>query len=167
VPMCYAKKLMEAELVKSGIPYVIHRPSGYFYDIVKVFRPMIEKGKVTLLGKKPVSANVVDTPDFADFILEHLSDQNAVYNVGGKETWTYEEIARMCFEAAGKEPQISTAPPWLFDVLANLPKNKKNGKQPIIRFSKWTLSNDMVGDTKVGSHSFKEYIHDSFTGGGK
>lgn len=167
VPMCYAKKLMEAELVKSGIPYVIHRPSGYFYDIVKVFRPMVEKGKVTLLGKKPVSANVVDTPDFADFILEHLSDQNAVYNVGGKETWTYEEIARMCFEAAGKEPQISTAPPWLFDVLANLPKNKKNGKQPIIRFSKWTLSNDMVGDTKVGSHSFKEYIHDSFTGGGK
>ncbi|MCI1722749.1 MAG: NAD(P)H-binding protein [Lachnospiraceae bacterium] len=167
VPMCYAKKLMEAELVKSGIPYVIHRPSGYFYDIVKVFRPMIEKGKVTLLGKKPVSANVVDTPDFADFILEHLSDQNAVYNVGGKETWTYEEIARMCFEAAGKEPQISTAPPWLFDVLANLPKNKKNGKQPIIRFSKWTLSNDMVGDTKVGSHSFKEYIHDSFAGGGK
>jgi uncharacterized protein YbjT (DUF2867 family) len=51
VPMCYAKKLMEAELVKSGIPYVIHRPSGYFYDIVKVFRPMIEKGKVTLLGR--------------------------------------------------------------------------------------------------------------------
>jgi len=167
VPMCYAKKLMEAELVKSGIPYVIQRPSGYFYDIVKVFRPMVEKGKVTLLGKKPVSANVVDTPDFADFILEHLPDQNAVYNVGGKETWTYEEIARMCFEAAGKEPHISTAPPWLFDVLANLPKNKKNGKQPIIRFSKWTLSNDMVGDTKVGSHSFKEYIHDSFTGGGK
>ena len=165
VPMCHAKYLMEQDLKKSGMPYVIYRPSGYFYDIVKVFRPMIEKGKVTLLGKTPVRANVVDTPDFADFIVAHLGDQNCIYNVGGKETWTYEEIARMCFEAAGKEPCIKYAPAWLFDVLANLPKNRKNGKQPIIRFSKWTLSNDMVGDTKVGEHSFRQYIKDSFQKG--
>ena len=164
VPMVHAKKLLEAELVKSGIPYVIHRPSGYFYDIVKVFRPMIEKGKVTLLGKKPVYANVVDTPDFADFIVAHLSDVNTVYNVGGKETWSYEQIARLCFEAAGRQPVISTAPAWLFDVLAALPKNKTSGKAAIIRFSKWTLSHDMTGDTHVGEHSFKQYIYDSFRG---
>jgi len=162
VPMCHAKYLLEEELKKSGISYVIHRPSGYFYDIVKVFRPMIEEGKVTLLGKKPVRANVVDTPDFAEFITEHLGDDNKIYNIGGKETWTYEEIARMCFEAAGKKPCIKHAPSWIFDVLADLPKNKKNGKQAIIRFSKWTLSNDMVGDTQVGEHSFRQYIGDSF-----
>jgi uncharacterized protein YbjT (DUF2867 family) len=165
VPMAYSKKMLEEELVKSGISYVIHRPSGYFYDIIKVFRPMIEKGKVTLLGTKPVYANVVDTPEFADFIAAHLSDSNTVYNVGGKEKWSYEEIARMCFEAAGKTPHIGHAPAGLFDVLANLPKNRKNGKQPIIRFSKWTLSTDMVGDTHVGEHSFRQYIRDSFTGG--
>ena len=43
VPMLHAKYLFEEELKKSGIPYTIHRPTGYFYDIVKVFRPMIEK----------------------------------------------------------------------------------------------------------------------------
>lgn len=52
VPMVHAKFLFEEELKKSGINYVIHRPTGYFYDIVKVFRPMIESGKVSLLGKK-------------------------------------------------------------------------------------------------------------------
>lgn len=123
---------------------------------------MIENGKVTLLGKKPVHANVVDTPDFAGFIVEHMLDINKTYNVGGKETWSYEEIANMCFEAAGKAPVIKRAPAWLFDVLGSLPKNKKNGKQAILKFSKWTLTEEMVGDTKVGDSSFKKYIFDSF-----
>lgn len=162
VPMLHAKYLFEEELKKSGLTYVIHRPTGYFYDIVKVFRPMIENGKVTLLGKKPVHANVVDTPDFADFIVEHICDENKTYDVGGKETWSYEEIANMCFEAAGKTPVIKRAPAWLFDVLESLPKNKKNGKQAILKFSKWTLTEEMVGDTKVGDSSFKKYIFDSF-----
>lgn len=162
VPMLHDKYLFEEELKKSGLTYVIHRPTGYFYDIVKVFRPMIENGKVTLLGKKPVHANVVDTPDFADFIVEHICDENKTYDVGGKETWSYEEIANMCFEAAGKTPVIKRAPAWLFDVLGSLPKNKKNGKQAILKFSKWTLTEEMVGDTKVGDSSFKKYIFDSF-----
>ena len=68
----------------------------------------------------------------------------------------------MCFEAAGKEPVIKRAPAFLFDILANLPKNRKNGKQAIIRFSKWTLTEEMVGDTVYGEHSFKEYIKESF-----
>ena len=123
---------------------------------------MIEKGKVYLLGKKPVQANVIDTPDFAEFIVKHIPDNNVTYNIGGRETWSYEEIARMCFAAAGKEPVIKHAPAFLFDILANLPKNKKNGKQAIIRFSKWTLTEEMVGDTVYGEHSFKQYISDSF-----
>ena len=104
VPMLDAKAKFEAELKKSGLTWVIFRPSGYFYDIAKVFMPMIEKGKVTLLGKKDVHANVVDTPDFAEFIVEHMCDDGKTFNVGGKETWSYEELARMFFAAAGKSP---------------------------------------------------------------
>ena len=162
VPMLHAKWMFEEALKKSGIDYVIYRPTGYFYDIVKVFRPMIEKGEVTLLGKKPVHANVIHTPDFAEFIINHMGDRNITYDIGGKEVWSYEEIARMCFAAAGKEPVIKRAPAFLFDLLANLPKNRKNGKWAILCFSKWTLTEEMVGDTKYGEHSFKQYIADSF-----
>ena len=158
VPMLDAKAKFEAELKKSGLDWVIFRPSGYFYDIAKVFMPMIEKGKVTLLGNKAVHCNVVDTPDFAAFIVEHMCDSGKLYNVGGKETWSYEELARMFFAAAGKEPNISRAPVWLFDVLAWVNKQKKNGKEAIIRFSKWTLTEEMVGDTVVGEASFAAYI---------
>lgn len=158
VPMLHAKYLMEEELKKSGIEYVIFRPTGYFYDIAKIFRPMVEKGAVTLLGKKPVRANVIDTTDLADFILLHLPDTNVTYDVGGTETYTYEEMANMFFAAAGKEPVIKSAPPVLFDILAWVNKLKKNGKEPILRFSKWTLTEDMVAEHQYGKKSFKEYI---------
>ena len=158
VPMLHAKYLLEEALKASGIDYVIFRPTGYFYDIAKVFKPMIEKGEVTLLGKKPVSANVIDTTDLADFMLLHLNDKNMTYDIGGTETYTYEQIARMFFAAAGKEPVIKHAPPFLFDVLAFVNKLKKNGKEAILRFSKWTLTESMVADHKFGKLSFKEYI---------
>lgn len=164
VPMLHAKYLFEQELKKSGLSWVIFRPTGYFYDIVKVFRPMIEKGEVTLLGKKPVHANVISTEDFADFIVEHMGDQNRMYDIGGKETYSYEEIARLCFEAAGKKPVIKRAPAFLFDVLAFVNKLQKNGKEAILRFSKWTLTEEMVGSTQYGKMSFAAYIKESFQG---
>lgn len=162
VPMLHSKYLFEEELKKSGINYTIHRPTGYFYDIVKVFKPMVEKGEVTLLGKDPVHANVISTEDFAEFIVKHMTDENKMYDVGGKETYSYEEIANMCFAAAGKEPVIKRAPAFLFDVLAFVNKLKKNGKEAILRFSKWTLTEEMVGDTVYGDMSFKKYIEECF-----
>ncbi len=162
VPMLHSKYLFEEELKKSGLTWVIHRPTGYFYDIVKVFKPMIEKGEVTLLGKKPVHANVISTEDFADFIVLHMKDDNKTYDVGGKETYSYEEIANLCFKAAGKEPVIKRAPAFLFDVLAFVNKLKKNGKEAILRFSKWTLTEEMVGSTVYGDMSFAQYIEESF-----
>ncbi len=162
IPMLHAKYQMEEEIKKSGIPYIIYRPTGYFYDIIHVFRPMVEKGTVTLLGKKPVRANVIDTTDFAEYIVSHLSDENLTVPIGGTEIYTYEEIARMCFEANGKDAVIRRAPVWLFDMLIFINHLKKNGKEPIIRFSKWTLTHSMVAQVQYGKHSFAEYIANSF-----
>ena len=165
VPMLHAKFLFEQALKKSGLEYIIHRPTGYFYDIAKVFKPYIDKGEMQLLkGFGGVKANVIDCPDFAQFIVDTLDKTNVTYNVGGKETYTYEKMAQMCFDAAKKPLKIKWAPIWLFGVLANLPKIKKAGKHDIILFSKWTLSHDLVGDTLVGEGSFKKYLNEYFGG---
>lgn len=163
VPMLHAKYLVEQDLKKQPMDYVIYRPTGYFYDIAKVFKPYVDKGEMQLLkGYGHVRANVVDCPDFAAFIVDHMMDKNVTYSVGGKETYSYEEMAKMCFDAAGKPLQIKWAPIWLFGILANLPKIKKAGKHDIILFSKWTLSHDLVGDTQVGDASFATYLKDYF-----
>lgn len=163
IPMLNAKYMFEQELKKGGMDYVIYRPTGYFYDIIKVFLPYIEKGEMQLLkGFGGIKANVVDCPDFADFIVEHMNDTNATYEVGGRETYTYDEMAELCFRAAGKDTVIKYVPKWLFGVLANLPKIKKEGKHDIILFSQFTLGHDLVGKDKTGSASFSEYIKRSF-----
>ena len=163
VPMLHAKWQFENELKKSGLEYVIHRPTGYFYDIAKVFRPYVEKGEMQLLKKYgDVKANVVDCPEFAEFIVEHMEETNKVYSVGGKETWSYLEMAKMCMDAGDKPCIIKWSPYWMFGLLANMPFIKKAGKHDIILFSQWTLSHNLVGDTIVGEHSFKEYINDYF-----
>ncbi len=163
VPMLHAKYLVEEELKKGEMDWIIYRPTGYFYDIAKVFKPYVDKGEMQLLkGYGGVKANVVDCPALAAFIVAHMNDENVSYNVGGKETYTYEEMAAMCFEAAGKPLAIKWAPIWLFGILANLPKIKKAGKHDIILFSKWTLSHDLVGDTITGEESFAEYLKSYF-----
>ena len=161
--MLNSKKMFEDVLKNGSIEYVIHRPTGYFYDIIKVFRPYIEKGEMQLLkGYGEVKANVVDCPDFAKFIVDNMDATNKTFEVGGKETYTYNEMAKMCFEAAGKEVVIKYVPKFLFSVLANLPKIKKQGKRDVILFSRFTLSHDLVGKDMVGEASFKEYIKQSF-----
>ncbi|MBQ0065232.1 MAG: NAD(P)H-binding protein [Firmicutes bacterium] len=163
VPMLDAKHKVELEIQGGDMDYVIYRPTGYFYDIIKVFKPYIEKGEMQLLkGYGKVKANVVDCPEFAQFIVEHMCDTNQMYEVGGKETYTYEEMAYLCFKAAKKECKIKYYPKWMFNVLANLPKIKKAGKHDIILFSQFTLSHDLVGNTKVGQNSFRESIYKSF-----
>ncbi len=163
VPMLHAKAMFEDELKKSGLRYVIYRPTGYFYDIAKVFKPYVDKGEMQLLkGYHNVKANVVDCPDFAAFIEQHMLDTDKIYEVGGKETYTYEEMAKMCFKAAGKPVVIKDSPIWMFSMLANLPMIKKAGKHDIILFSKWTLSHDLVGKDVTGSASFAEYIKEYF-----
>ena len=163
VPMLHAKYLFENDLKASGLDYVIYRPTGYFYDIAKVFRPYVEKGEMQLLKNYgDVQANVVDCPEFAEFIVDHMEGTNETYNVGGKETWSYLEMAKMCMAAGDKPCIIKWSSYRMFGILANLPFIKKAGKHDIILFSQWTLSHSLVGDTIVGEHSFKEYINDYF-----
>lgn len=173
VPMLRAKYMAEKKLKtaclkaahKDGkkMDYVIYRPTGYFYDIIKVFRPYIEKGKMQLLkGYQGVKANVLSCEDFASFILEHLEDTDVTYDVGGKETYSYEEMTKLCFEAAGKPVKISLVPKFFFTILAYLPKIRKEGKRDVILFSKFTLSHDLIGDICVGEDSFAQYIKEVF-----
>ena len=123
----------------------------------------MEAGKVTLLKtKSPVRCNVIDTRDFADYIVAHMTDENKAYDVGGREIYTYEEIAKMFFAAAGKEPVISYTPAFMFDLIILLAPKWKKG---VIRFGKWTMTEDMVADVKTGERSFAEWIKEIYAKG--
>ena len=144
IPMLDAKAKMENLVKESGIPYIIYRPTGYFYDIVHVLKPMVEKGAIRLF--------------FAEYIVSHFGEENRTISIGGKETYTYDEMAKICFDAVGKPCVIKRAPAWLFDVLIWINTMKKTGKADIIKFSKFTLVGNLVGDVSYGKQSFREYL---------
>ena len=163
IPMLDAKAMFEEELRKSTLTYTIFRPTGYFYDTAHIFQPKVDQGKVTLLKtKKEIKCNVIDTTDFADYIVEHMCDDKKEYDVGGHEIYTYKEIAEMFFEAAGKKPVIKYAPPFLFDMIVFFSPKWKRG---VIKFGKWTMTEDMVASTQTGKLSFKDYIKDIYAKG--
>lgn len=159
VPLLHARYGFEEELWRSGLNYVIHRPTKSFEDVAQEFMPMIKKGEVTLYGKKRAYTNLFDTSDFAKFIVAHMEDDRAKYDVGGRETYSYEEIANLFFEAAGKEPVIKHASESVLDALIFVNKLKKNGLDANLKFLKWTMNNDMVGDAICGPASFREYVY--------
>ena len=114
------------------------------------------------LFKKKVKCNVIDTRDFADYIVEHMCDDNKEYDVGGREIYTYKEIAEMFFKAAGKTPVIKYAPPFLFDMIILFAPKWKKG---VIKFGKWTMTEDMVASVQTGKRSFKDYINEIYEKG--
>ena len=162
IPLLDAKAKFEKALKESGLEYIIYRPTGYFYDIVHVLKPMVDKGAINLLSGKPGVANVIATEDFADYIVDHLDEKNKTISIGGTETYNYDEIAQMCFESAGKPCVIKRAPAFLFDILIFINTIKKTGKADIIKFSKFTLTGDLVGEVKYGKQSFSKFIKESF-----
>ena len=162
IPLLDAKAKFEKALKESGLEYIIYRPTGYFYDIVHVLKPMVDKGAINLLSGKPGVANVIATEDFADYIANHLDEKNKTISIGGTETYNYDEIAKMCFDSAGKPCVIKRAPAFLFDILIFINTIKKTGKADIIKFSKFTLTGDLVGEVKYGKQSFSKYIKESF-----
>jgi uncharacterized protein YbjT (DUF2867 family) len=163
IPLLDAKAKFEKALKESGLEYIIYRPTGYFYDIVHVLKPMVDKGAINLLSGKPGVANVIATEDFADYIADHLDEKNKTISIGGTETYNYDEISQMCFEAANKTCVIKRAPAFLFDILIFINTIKKTGKADIIKFSKFTLTGDLVGEVKYGKQSFAKYIKESFS----
>lgn len=163
IPLLDAKAKFEKALKESSLDYIIYRPTGYFYDIVNVLKPMVDKGAINLLSGKPGVANVIATEDFAEYIADHLDEKNKTISIGGTETYNYDEIAQMCFESAGKPCVIKRAPAFLFDILIFINSIKKTGKADIIKFSKFTLTGNLVGDVKYGQKSFSKFIKESFS----
>lgn len=163
VPILGAKAKLEEELIKSGVTYAIFRPTGYFYDTAHIFQPKVEAGKVTLLKtKEPIRCNLIDTQDFADYIVAHMCDENREYDVGGHDVFTYEEIAKLFFAAAGKEPVIRYAPAFLFDMIIAFSPKWKRG---VIQFGKWTMTEDMVASVHTGTHHFEDFVKEIYAKG--
>jgi len=110
--ICEAKERFVRELEVSGLDYCVVRPSGFFSDI-REFYDMAKHGRIYLFGDGSIKVNPIHGADLAEVCVEAINRHDKTIEVGGKETFTHNEIAQLAFDAAEREGKITYIPDWV------------------------------------------------------
>lgn len=157
--MVEAKERFVDELKSSGINYAIIRPNGFFSDMTEVL-DMAKKGTVYLFGNGECKGNPIHGEDLAEFIVNHLSDNETELEVGGPDVLTQNEIAQIAFQAVGKKPAISHIPVWVRNFTLRLMRFFTGQKvYGPIEFFMTVMTRDMLAP-KVGKHHLVDFYHE-------
>lgn len=116
----YKNKIRGEEAVKgSGIPYVIFRPSfqiGPGGEFVGLLKQLTMLPIVPVLGPGDYPVQPVYVRDVARYVVQALDDPrytNQTFEVGGPETFEYNQMLKQTLAARGKKGWLFHAPLFL------------------------------------------------------
>jgi len=115
-----ADKMQKVELVKAKSAFVfalqaapikstICCPSGFYSDLAE-FYSMAQKGRVYLFGNGLNKISPIEGQDAAQACLEAVLKQTPWVDIGGPETYSQNDLARLAFEALGQTENITRIP---------------------------------------------------------
>ena len=155
--ICDAKERFVEQLKKSGIPYCVVRPNGFFSDMSEIFT-MAVKGRAYLFGKGEYRTNPIHGEDLAIFCVDAIEKPDQEIEIGGPETLTQNEIASIAFKILGKKPKISYIPDWLRAAILKMIRISTGVKTyGPVEFFMTVMAMDMVAP-QYGNHTLKEYF---------
>jgi uncharacterized protein YbjT (DUF2867 family) len=157
VPLLNAKHKFEDELKKSGVAYAILRPTGYYKDIYNIYYKMAEAGKITLVGSGDTKLNPIHPEDVARNVIDCIISKYGVHEIGGPNTYTYNELAKMMFRIVNKPEKIVHFKPVVYKLLTSMIGYFKPHMKPVFKFSLWTMSTDLKAPIK-GRLLLEDYI---------
>lgn len=99
-------------LKNSGLEYRIVRPCGYFSDMGALY-DMAKRGRVFLVGEGLNLMSPIHGRDLAQACVEIAEGDELEAEVGGPETMTQLDAAKLAFEVVGNPPRITVVPMWL------------------------------------------------------
>ncbi|MDO5093330.1 MAG: NAD(P)H-binding protein [Propionibacteriaceae bacterium] len=151
-----AKSAFARRLVASPITHQVLRPSAYFSDIAQILS-MAQKGRVYLM-RPSAQVNPIHPADLASFGLDCVQgNTEGIWDVGGPETLTWEQVGQLAFAALGNPPRIRTIPHPAAQVALRLlaPWNPRHADT--LRFALWAMSHDLVG-MSTGTRCLAEFF---------
>ena len=123
--MIHKKYRAERTIIKSGIPYIIFRPSWFF----ETLRLMVRDGKATILGKQPNPYHWIAAADFAKMIVSAYSNPevyNKIFYIYGPQPYLFKNVLeKYCNKFHPEINKISMAPLGLLKFIALLTGNKE------------------------------------------
>ncbi len=158
VPLLRAKHDFEGELVKSGLCYLIIRPSSYFTDVWRTFMSSAQKGSINLIKtEEEYRFSPVHPRDVAEFIAANLTPDNRIVNVGGPEDFTYPEISNLCFEMIHTPPNLKMMSVSSFKTLLFFMKPLNPALWSVFRFLLWASTTDLTCPS-IGNRNIRDYL---------
>jgi uncharacterized protein YbjT (DUF2867 family) len=150
------------ELGESGISFGVVRPTGMF-PIFDPFLAMARRGVVCIPGSGSALTNPVHPREVAEACVEVLALGDGIsISAGGPEVMTREDIARMAFEAVGKEPRILRIPRPMLLACAALVRRVHPHLGEVLEFSTHAFTSEFVAPTR-GRRRLAEYFAERVT----
>lgn len=115
VPLVAAKAAFVRRLKTADIQSTVIAPTGYFSDMGD-FLKMAQAGRVWLFGHGQHRINPIHGADLAAAVYSAGEKGAAWADIGGPETFTQKDLARLCFQVLDKPPRITFLP----DILRRL-----------------------------------------------
>lgn len=124
-PMIENKYQAEQSIIKSGIPYLIFRPSWFF----ETLDLMIRDGKATQLGKQPNPSHWIAADDFARMVVtayEKPDVRNRIFYIIGPEKYLMKDLLeKYCKHRYPEIKKVSVIPIGMIKTIAFLSRNKE------------------------------------------
>lgn len=155
--ICKAKELFVDELKSSGMDYCIIKPNGFFSDMAE-YVAMAKQGRAFLFGKGQCKANPIHGADLATVCVDAIILQEQEIEVGGPETLSHNDIAKIAFEAVNNKAQIYYVPEWLRKLaLHTLRSFTRQSFHGPLEFFLTVMAMDMIAP-EYGSRTLREYF---------
>ena len=151
-----SKHAFAQTLARSRVAGQIVNPSGYFSDVTD-FLLMAEKGFGFTLAGGTAKVNPIHGADLAEFIVEHLAEPSASWDVGGPDIFTYRELEELVFRVAGRRPRIIRIRPGVLRPVQWVADRGSPRVSNLTRFFLESLRTDAVG-TPTGHRRLEPFL---------
>ncbi|MEM1150407.1 MAG: SDR family oxidoreductase [Pseudomonadota bacterium] len=164
VPLVQAKQAFVDQLECSPIPSTVIAPSGYFSDMAEILNSA-KVGRAWVFGDGSKRLNPIHGADLAKAVADAVDRGDAWLDVGGPDTFTQGQLARLAFDVLGKPATISHVPDWVRKAaIAVLPRVTPIHVHGPAQFFLSALGIDMVGEphgTRRLEDHFRELAADA------
>lgn len=159
IPILEPRERFIDALQQSPIAWTIIRPTGAFNDMTAIFQ-MAQRGRVYVVGTGNARINPIHPMDLAAEVTRCIEDaetRNTSYGIGGPDIFSYNEIARLAFDALGRKPHVTHLAPWLLDAASGALRPFNPTGSGFLRFFRWVVTSDMIG-TATGEIHLRDYF---------
>ena len=157
VPLAAAKSAFVRKLKQAPLSATVIAPTGYFSDMGD-FLSMAKAGRVWLFGKGQQRINPIHGADLAAAAFDAIARGEEWFDVGGPDTFTQNELAKLCFDVLNAPVRITHLPDILrrftLRLLPSLAPRKVAGPA---QFFLTALAMNMTAPA-YGTHSLKEHL---------